>query len=646
MSPDSGHVSSVEAAVAAFEMAPVVALVLEGEDLRIAAANSAARRLSGRRWLVGRPCAEAIPEAAAAGLLALAHRVRQRGEPFAAHEWRVDLGEGTQQAERYLDVHRSPWAGPSGAVRGVVVAAVDTTAGVRDRRQADEHRHEVGRRYAELRDVSNTLQDTLLPDGLPVLPGVQSAGSYLVAEDELAAGGDWLDVVPRGDGRVAFVVGDVVGHGVEASAAMGQLRAVCEERLTAGEDLADVLASLDRYAARQPAAEAATVVVLDLDPATGEFAYCTAGHPPPLVLHEDETHFLAPTGAAPLGTSGRLDIATGVLGPDELVLLYTDGIIERPGRRPTRATVELAQVAGRAARPAAGGERADPSVDRVCRQTMQDLTRDTGYSDDITLLIGRRVAPVRELQFEAQATTDTLRQVRTRLADWFDLLQPTLLDQMALQHAIGEAVTNVVEHAYGDDQGDRPVCVSLSLDDEGMAVARIEDRGRWRLGADPGTGARGLPMVSGLMDEMYIERGDDHTTVTLRHRLSRDLSMMRGVSTRPHETWSDYVGVQESGVLFVSGVIDLATSEKLRRDLLNLVVQSIGRAAVDLSGVELLASAGVQVLYDARTQARRQGVDLRFTVAQGSVAQHVLHLVGLDADLAASEVPYDALPPL
>jgi anti-anti-sigma factor len=645
MEPDSAGVGSPEAALAAFRASPAPALVAEGPDLCIVALNDAARRFAGRRPLLGRPWGEAIPEARASGLLAMAERVYRLGKPFGADEWRVELDGHAGPDDYFVNLRLAPWRGPDGSVRGVIGEAVDVTDEVAGRLDAEARRREANRRYDELRDLSQALQDTLLPDGLPVLPGLQTAGSYLLAQEEFAAGGDWLDVVPRGNGRAALVVGDVVGHGVEASAVMGQLRAVCEERLSTGDDIASVLRSLDRYAERQPAAHAATVAIVDLDPATGELSYCTAGHPPPLVLHDRESRFLAPTGSGPLGTASRFRVETDVLAEDELLLLYTDGIIERPGRRPTQATIELAQTASRAADTV--GTDDQPAVDRVCRQTMELLTRDTGYSDDITLLVGRRVPRVRELQFETQASVDTLREVRTRLAGWFSVLRPATLDQMALQHAIGEAVTNVVEHAYSPEQPDRPVCVSLSLDGDGRAVARIEDHGRWRPKANRGTGSRGLPMVNGLMDEMHIDRGDDHTTVTLRHRLSRSLSMMKGVSTRPPaDGWADYESLVDDDVLRVRGVVDLTTADRLGRDLMAFTIDATGPAVVDLSGVDLLASAGVQVLYDARQQARRQGVELRLRAGQGSVAQHVLHLVGMEIDAEGSEVPDEALPPL
>ena len=85
------------------------------------------------------------------------------------------------------------------------------------------------------------LQEALLPPALPVLPRARIAARYLPAGQEQAAGGDWFDAVPLTDGTVALMVGDVVGHGIAASAAMGQLRSVLDELLAAEPDLGTVL---------------------------------------------------------------------------------------------------------------------------------------------------------------------------------------------------------------------------------------------------------------------------------------------------------------------------------------------------------------------------------------------------------------------
>ena len=118
-------------------------------------------------------------------------------------------------------------------------------------------------------DVVAELQQALLPAALPVLPGLSIAARYLVAAPDQAAGGDWFDVIPLPDGAVALVVGDVVGHGVAASAAMGQLRAVLGELLLETGDVQAALHRIDRMAKRPQALRATTVCVAVLDAASG-----------------------------------------------------------------------------------------------------------------------------------------------------------------------------------------------------------------------------------------------------------------------------------------------------------------------------------------------------------------------------------------
>src|SRR5580704_1363090 len=131
------------------------------------------------------------------------------------------------------------------------------------------------------------MQEALLPTALPVLPRARIAARYLVAGQEQAAGGDWFDAIPLADGTVALMVGDVVGNGMVATAAMGQLRAVLAELLATEADLELVLERTDAYAARNPALRAVTLALAVLDPADGKLRYTTCGHPPPLVADAD-----------------------------------------------------------------------------------------------------------------------------------------------------------------------------------------------------------------------------------------------------------------------------------------------------------------------------------------------------------------------
>src|SRR6185312_8527005 len=147
----------------------------------------------------------------------------------------------------------NPFGSPCwGSGAGNQEAAVPGTAHDEDKPGLGRLVHADGMEYsnADGRSIVAELQEALLPTALPVLPRARIAARYLVAGQEQAAGGDWFDAIPLDGGAVALVVGDVVGHGLSASAAMGQLRAVLAELLAAEPDLRLVLGRTDAFAAR------------------------------------------------------------------------------------------------------------------------------------------------------------------------------------------------------------------------------------------------------------------------------------------------------------------------------------------------------------------------------------------------------------
>lgn len=223
-----------------------------------------------------------LPEFAAQQISPMMERVFATGHAQAGREWRFQVGDSDDpRREYFLDFVVEPYLDGEDAVAGITAFAIDVTEQVR-LRQADQDRAiEAERRYAHALDVIRTLQQQLPPPGLPVLPSEQIAASYLLADADTAAGGDWFDAVPLPEGRVALVVGDVVDHGVAASAAMGQLRTVLQDRLDDTSDLLGAIRAADRLARRVPAARAATVCVAALDPVDGTLTWCSAGHPPP-----------------------------------------------------------------------------------------------------------------------------------------------------------------------------------------------------------------------------------------------------------------------------------------------------------------------------------------------------------------------------
>ena len=199
------------------------------------------------------------------------------------------------------------------------------------------------------RSAAELLQRRLLPAGLPDPPGMEIAVRYLPAEEGLA-GGDFYDCVVRPDGVVGVIVGDVVGHGVEAASAMGQLRSSWRILQQLGVVPGRALEHLDRFARDVEGAAAATAACLDVL-ADGTVAYACAGHPPPLLVPRDgPARYLMEGRSTPLGMGlYRFAAAVAPFAHDDVLVLYTDGVVERRGRGIDAGLDRLREVVDRAA---------------------------------------------------------------------------------------------------------------------------------------------------------------------------------------------------------------------------------------------------------------------------------------------------------
>lgn len=620
------------AALVGFEHGPGLAAVFDGPDNRILAVNAAARAVAGDRPLVGRAARDALPELAGQQLLEQLDDVFRTGRPFRAHEVRVQLAATPEDTVRevVLDLALIPWREEDGSIRGVLAFAMDVTRIAAVRRRAAAETAELAQRYETARTAVTAVQRALLPAQLPLLPGVQLAARYLLADEDTAAGGDWFDAVPLPDGRVALIVGDVVGHGVSASAVMGQLRTVLRERLGAGVGPAAAVRALEDFATTTAGAHGTTVCVAVLDPGTGALRYSTAGHPPPLVVSaEGVGRFLPVSGGGPLATGSAVLLAEETLAAGEVLLLYSDGIVERPGREPRRSTVELAQVAADAAMNRVLPKGAPlEAVERVCQQTVEVLTRGTGYRDDITLLAAQRVPPPPVLELELAAELSAVRHVRSELDHWLFAVRASPDDLLAVQHAVGEVVTNVVEHAYGADHPHRTVAVRVVQEPSGEMYASVADRGNWRTSQPHPVRGNGLAMATAFVDDLRIDRREHGTTVVVRHRLSRPTPLLTTVSPgrvppRRPEPFSTTLLLDPRPRLLVKGPVDVDTAPVLRAELARASRGGTAPVIVDLTAVTHLASAGVQVLY------RLAGAAPRLYAPPGCVAQHVLATVAL-----------------
>jgi anti-anti-sigma factor len=628
-------VGTAEDARRVFENVPAMLIGMEGPDHRFVAVNAGYRALAPTGSPLGRFAREVFPELESQQIFGMLDRVYQSGEPQSGAEWRmhVDL-DGAGIREHFFDFLVTPRRKDDGSIAGVQVVIDDVTDRVRARMDAEARMDELSERYRSVRDSAIVMQQALLAATVPVVPGADIAAQYLVAAEDTAAGGDWFDAIALDD-RLVLVVGDVVGHGVEAAAVMAQLRTALRMQILAGRPIAEALEAVDRFHEHVPGSSSATLCVGALDHTTGEFRYCTAGHPPPLLVTADaSSRYLEPSGGGPLGNGAGFPVRTEMLDVGDAILFYTDGLIERPGRPLGASTAEFAELAANIAGGTGGFAIDAPArpIDRLCSETLELLLRSTGYSDDVTLLAAQRRTPTPPLHLTVDATIRAARTIRGKVRNWLTEIGAHSDDISDVVQAISEFVENAVEHGYGTEVSDG-VVIEAWLAGDGKLHASVIDRGNWKdyREGEQGRG-RGLAMAEALVSQAQITHGVAGTTATLFHRLSRPTNfvtdpVVTGAAYQPaiDSEFTSLVGA--GGHIIVRGDVDSHTASTLDRQIAVESRSGIAPLTIDLSGVTHLGSAGVSTLAAARDRARRQGGDCVLIAPPGSPAHHVLSLV-------------------
>ena len=368
-------------------------------------------------------------------------------------------------------------------------------------------------RADQQRAVALALQRSILgPADLPAGFAVR----YEPAVRPLEIGGDWYDVVELGGDRIGVVVGDCVGRGLDAAAVMGQLRSACRALLLQDPSPGRTLAALDRFAALIPGAICTTVFCGVLDRGTGSLHYSTAGHPPGILAHLDGSHeLLDRSRSMPLAIPGAArPEATADLRPGSVLLLYTDGLVERRGE-PISISVGRATEALVAARTAPIGQLPD--------QMMAQLLPDGGSADDVAVLLYRHAPPDPDrlvLSFPALPTE--LAGGRRALRNWLATAGADPLVVNKVLTAAGEACANAIEHAY-TFAPDRYVLLTAHSEGTDLHVT-ITDTGRWKTPDREASQHRGhgLNIIRGLMPAATVDSTDHGTTVHLRLGISHD----------------------------------------------------------------------------------------------------------------------------
>ncbi|WP_327590269.1 SpoIIE family protein phosphatase [Nonomuraea sp. NBC_00507] len=194
--------------------------------------------------------------------------------------------------------------------------------------------------------TAETLQRSLLPDRLPVVKGLELAQRFRSGSRHVQVGGDWYDAFVLQDGRVAAVVGDVMGKGVKAAAGMGRIRNAMRALALTNPPPAAVLTGLDRvFEATEEEEQVTTLAYMVVEPVTGEGTLALAGHPPPVLVSPQGTAILCDAEpGTPLGWPTSRRQFRFVVPPGHTAVLYSDGLVENRKRGLDAGLAELCSV--------------------------------------------------------------------------------------------------------------------------------------------------------------------------------------------------------------------------------------------------------------------------------------------------------------
>ncbi len=362
------------------------------------------------------------------------------------------------------------------------------------------------RRYGHERSTALTLQRSLLPARLPGQPAVQVATRYMASDTKAGVGGDWYDVIPLSGTRVALVVGDVVGHGIHASAAMGRLRTAV--RTLADVDLPpdELLTHLDDLVIHlddlmvQPSGGAddpggpltavgevgATCLYAVYDPVSRHCTLASAGHPLPVVVSPSgRAQLVKGEAGPPLGVGGEPFTATELsLHPGSLLGLFTDGLVHSRRRDLGDGLDQLCRAL---TTPPA-------SLDDAC-QNVIDAMLPEHPDDDVTLMLVRTRAlrPDHAVTWQLPFEAASVKQARRLAADQLDAWH---LGGAAFvtELVVSELVTNAIRY------GEPPIQLRLIRD--GALICEVFDSSsttpHMRRARVLDEGGRGLLLVAQL----------------------------------------------------------------------------------------------------------------------------------------------------
>jgi anti-anti-sigma factor len=538
---------------------------------------------------------------------------------------------------------------------------------------------ERARLYAREHHVATTLQRALLPATLPEVPGVRVDAAYMAATEAADVGGDWYDAFRLPDGRLCVAIGDVVGHGLAAAVIMGQVRQAIRTAALDGHDPAKALALANHVLELNRQEGMTTAIIGFFDPLASTFTYAAAGHPGPIVADGGRVATLT-SGGLPLGflEGGAVPTWHVDLAPGALLVLYTDGLIEF-GRD---------AAAGHAALVAAIREERAAASPRPAQAILDRMLAGAQARDDIAIVtIGLARGPLDRLDLSLPAEPSSLRLMRQAL---HQLCAGIGLDERRafdLNVAVGEAVNNVVEHAYGAASG---MLHLRAYREDSVLRVEVEDEGHWRPERADNPGGRGFTLMRALTDGVHVVTGEKGTVVRLTMRLAPMQAVMSAPGTAPPPATRQLqpapatpeAGAQPPGpppeasapaplievhefpaasadaaagatldvhiergapVVTAAGDLDLATIGRFNDAIERAAAAAQGLVVVSLAAVSYFDSHGVRALLRAQQRLGAARSRLAIVAPDGSAIRHLLVVAGLAAALPIFETVEEAL---
>jgi serine phosphatase RsbU (regulator of sigma subunit)/anti-sigma regulatory factor (Ser/Thr protein kinase) len=374
--------------------------------------------------------------------------------------------------------------------------------------------------YESERTIAETLQQSVLPESLPTVDGVQMAARYLPGTAAVDVGGDWFDAISLSDGRLGLAVGDVVGKGVRAAATMAQLRNALRAFALDQMKPSATVARLNRLTGEVDETAFATLVYAVVDPVRRVVRFTAAGHPAPLIVYPDRRTAFAEGGRSlPLGvsTEAAFEQAVVELPTGSTLILFTDGLVER---RDSSLAAGFERL-----RAAAAEGPGDP--ERLVDHILDRLVGDDVRGDDIAVLAVRLLAAApAPLDLRLPATVQSLDVARDALRLWLESAPLTEEQAREVVLAAWEACANAVEHPQ-ERRGELFSLAARALD--GRVLVDVTDSGQWRDGRSHPDRGLGLHLIRSVMTSVSVLRGEDGTCVRMEKAVERPEGVGAGV---------------------------------------------------------------------------------------------------------------------